>query len=111
MRVRLSEADRRFIVEIIDGLEQRMSLALYELRFSEMLDEVILPPLTAPDPKEKEIAAAERAMDQAIKRKHQAKLKDLLDKVQKTRAAAMGHHSPVPPQSPASPPKKPKAGF
>ena len=111
MRFRLREADRQFIVEKIDEVEQRMYMALSELRFSEMLDEVILPPLTAPDPKEREIAAAERAMDQAIKRKHQAKLKDLIGQVQKTRALALGQNSPVPPKSPAPPPKKPKAGF
>jgi hypothetical protein len=94
-------------------------------RTEQALDEIIMPPLTAPDPKEKEIAAANRAIEQAKRKKAKAKLpgqvrklkqsqiaapvapqpsfKKMADQVNKTTAVALGHTLPTKPKQPKKP--------
>ena len=66
------------------------------------LEEVNMPPLSAPDPKTREIEAADKAIELAHRRKKQVRLKDMETKVQKARTE-LGHMSPTPPK-PSRPP-------
>jgi hypothetical protein len=92
----------------IDRVEMRIMEALLCLDIKERLAEVDISDKLGPDPEAVELDRIDKSIEQGKRRKHQVKLKGLLAQVQKTRAAALGQKSPVPPQSPVPPPKKPK---
>ena len=73
------------IVERLDWMESKIRNALTEMWMDDVLSEVVMPPLTKKDPGQKYIDDADRAIKQAQKGKKQAKLKQLLGKVQKVR--------------------------
>jgi hypothetical protein len=87
-------------IDLIKSINDQVVIRLAQLDQPDCaeIDEVIMPPLSAPDPKTREIEAANRAIEFQHQKKKRAQLKDLEDRVRKARAAAVGHPSPFPPK-------------
>ena len=86
----VSRYEAKAIIERLDWMESKIRSVLTEMWMEDVLSEVVMPPLTKKDPDQKYIDDADRAIKQAKKHKQQAKLKQLLGKVQSTKAKAQG---------------------
>ena len=94
------KADIERIERRVKDIQKRRKKPAHEL------EEVNMPPLTTLAPKDREIQAADRAIEAGKRRKKQVRLRDMEDKVRKARTE-LGHMSPIPPRKPKPPSRPP----